>query len=238
MKQDLDALRNEVRSLRRDNEDLARKVDGLSSRVDALSARAARPPAKEEPVAPIVPPDLAVVRVEPDARSARTPPPVPTALPIAEPDPERLEALAPRGGREIGAQAEDELKRARKRSGAAKAHALEAFVARYPRHPSADNALVEAAAVYAESEQPDAACDLARRVAHDYPAGDAVSDAIERLAWCESRKGAVEAERRLLEQLVNEFPRTPAAQRAETRLATISGHGGDTPSSRPARSGP
>jgi len=71
----------------------------------------------------------------------------------------------------------------------------------------------------------------------DYPAGDALPDALERLAWCESRRGAPDAERRLLERVVTEFPRTPAAERAGTRLATISGHAGATPDA-PARSGP
>ena len=82
-----------------------------------------------------------------------------------------------------------------------------------------------------------AACDLARRCVREYPAGDAMSDALERLAWCESRRGARDAERRLLERLVTEFPRTPAAERAGTRLATISGRTGDTPDG-PGRSGP
>ncbi|HEX9051433.1 MAG TPA: tetratricopeptide repeat protein, partial [Anaeromyxobacter sp.] len=179
---------------------------------------------------------------EPPAREARraprSPPPVPTAVPIAEPDPERLEALGRKGSREISAEAADELARARRLSGAARAHALEDFVARYPRHPSADNALVEAAAAYAETGSADAACELARRAKDDYPAGDAMSDALERLAWCESRRGATAAERRLLERLVADFPKTPAADRAGARLATISGHAGDTPAAVPARSGP
>jgi hypothetical protein len=64
-----------------------------------------------------------------------------------------------------------------------------------------------------------------------------MSEALERLAWCESRRGARDAERTLLERLVSEFPRTPAAERAGTRLATISGRTGDTPDA-PARSGP
>jgi TolA-binding protein len=96
---------------------------------------------------------------------------------------------------------------------------------------------VEAAAAAAEGGEAAAACDLARRAAADYPAGDALSEALERLAWCESRRGARDAERRLLERLVTEFPRTPAAERAGTRLATISGSTGETPGS-PGRSGP
>ena len=224
-------------SLRRDNEELSRKVDALAGRVEILSSRLARPPQREEGAAgPIVPPDLAVVRVEPP-KGARAPPPVPTAVAIAEPEPGRIEALSRRSGRELGQDADDELRRARRMAGAARAHALEDFAARYPRHPSADNALAEASAAYAEAGKVEAACDLARRCARDYPAGDAMSDALERLAWCESRRGAAEAEKRLLERLVAEFPRTPAAERAGTRLATISGQSGGTPSG-PARSGP
>jgi TolA-binding protein len=241
-RRDVDALRAEVRALRKDNEDLARRLDALSGRVEVISTRLARPAAalakEEAEKAPVIPRDLAVVRVEPSApRAGRSPPPVPTAIDIADPDPDRLEALSRRGGRDIAAEADGELRRARHRAGAERAHALEEFAARYPRHPSADNALVEAAAAHAEAARTYPACELARRAADDYPAGDAMSAALERLAWCESRRGARDAERRLLERLVSEFPRTPAAERAGTRLATISGQAGEAPED-PARSRP
>lgn len=251
-RRDLDALKAEVGALRRESEALARKVEGLSVRLDVVSARAARAPEREEKAtagAPLVPPDLAVVRVEPKAapvvelrdpapsRSPRTPPPVPTSIPIVEPDADRIERIGRRSGREIAVDADEELKRARREEVAARAHALEDFVARYPRHPSADNALVEAAAAYAEAGRGDAACSLAARATEDYPAGDAMSEAIERLAWCESRRGAADAERRLLERIVQEFPRTPAAERAGTRLANISGRVGEPTPEGPARSG-
>jgi TolA-binding protein len=257
-RRDLDALRTEVRALRSENEALSRRVDALAGRVEVLQTRVARAPAAPEPAAssaPIVPPDLAVVRVEPreepplvleqPARSSaparrapRTPPPVPTAVPIAEPDPERLETVARPSRREISADADDELSRARRRSGSERAHGLEDFVGRYPRHPSADNALVEAAAAYADAGLASAGCELARRSTVEYPAGDAMSEALERLAWCEARSGSTGGERRLLQRLVSEFPSTPAAERAGTRLATISGGTGDTPAPAPARSGP
>jgi TolA-binding protein len=258
-RRDLDALRGEVRALRQENGELARRVDALSGRLDAIAVRQvkeAAPRVEAAPAAsgaPLVPPDLAVIRIEPPppaepravetriieqpSRAPRAAPPVPTAVPLAEPDPERLESIGRRGSREISAEADDELKRAR-RAGASRADALQDFVSRYPRHPSADNALVEASAARAEAGRDDAACDLARRAADDYPAGDAMSEALERLAWCESRNGASDAERRLLERLVVEFPRTPAAERAGTRLATISGRNGDTSPIAPARSGP
>jgi outer membrane murein-binding lipoprotein Lpp len=245
-RRDSDALKAEVRSLRAANEELARRVDSLSGQVEALQARAARapaptPPRHEAEKQPVIPPDLAVVRVEPKPqapRSARTPPPVPTTVAISEPDSDRIEALTRRGGRDLAAEADGELRRARGRAAPAeRARALVDFAARYPRHPSADNALVEASAALAEAGREDRACDLAERAAAEYPAGDALSDALERLAWCESRRGARDAERKLLERVVTEFPRTPAAARAGTRLATISGPSGATPEA-PGRSGP
>jgi hypothetical protein len=118
-------------------------------------------------------------------RASRPAPRLPTAVPVAEPEPERLDELAQPGGREIAAEAEGELAAARRRTGAERAHGLEAFVDRYPRHPAADNALVEAAREYVELGRSNAGCELARRVPKDYPAGDAVSGALEIVASCE-----------------------------------------------------
>jgi hypothetical protein len=259
---DGDALRAELRALRADNEALSRRVEGLAARLDLVAARVAREPAvpvtASGALPPVIPPDLAVVKMAPaealppivlteavlpfttvaaPPRARRTPPPVPTSIPIADPVPGRVEALALPSGRGLSAEADRELAAARRRAGIGRAHALEGFVSRYPRHPSADNALVEAAEAYAASGEADAACALARRASDDYPAGDALCAALERLAACESR-GGTGAERRILERLVSEFPRTPAAERAGTRLAAISGAGGDPSPRDPARSGP
>jgi outer membrane murein-binding lipoprotein Lpp len=186
---DVDALRAEVASLHQQNAALARRVDALAVRLEASADRPARPvaaaPAEAPPAAdPLVPPDLAVVRVAPP-RGARPAPPIATAVRIAEPDPERLDDLAKGGGRELAAEADGELAAARRRAGVDRAHALEAFVTRYPRHPSADNALVEAARDYQDAGRLEAGCELARRVPEDYPAGDAVAGALEFAARCE-----------------------------------------------------
>jgi TolA-binding protein len=241
-RRDLEVLQADVRQLRQDNAELARRVDSLQTQLEvANAARSARAPAvtaAREEAAPIIPPDLAVVRVAPPAATPRprTPPPVPTAVPIADPDPARVDALS-RHGRDLAAEADAELKKARAAPGTKRAKLLEEFVERYPRHPEADNALVEAAAIWAEASLETQACDDADRVVRDYPAGDALPDALERVAWCEQHRGARGAERRVLERLVQEFPRSPAAQRAGTRLATLSGRTGATPEA-PARSGP
>lgn len=259
LREDTEPLRAEIRALRRENDVLASRVEVLSGRVDLLTARATRtapgPRATAETAtspAPelVVPPDLVVVKVKPldaarpsprpvpPARLARVAPPVPTAVPISEPEPERLDALVRGRPRPIAVEADGELRTARGREGLDRAHALEDFTTRYPRHPHADNALVEAAAAYAEAGRQEAGCALASRAVEEYPAGDAMSDALERLARCEARR-APEAERRVLERLVAEYPGTPAAQRAGARLSSISGSAGEpSPGDVPARSGP
>jgi TolA-binding protein len=238
---ELDALRAEVQALRAENAQLSRSVESLSIRIEALAARRAKPAAepaasRSAEAAPIVPPDLAVVKVAPAARAARPAPSIATAVPIGEPDAERLDRLARPSGRDIAAEAEGELRAARQRSGLPRAHALEDFSGRYPRHPSADNALVDAARAYADAGEDGSGCTLARRAAAEYPAGDAMSDALEMMAACASRLGEADEERVLLERLVSQYPQTPAAERAGRRLATISGRA--RVAEEPARSTP
>jgi TolA-binding protein len=245
LRQDVDALRAELAVARQENQELQRKVEALAARMDLVTARLTRPAeggasavavAQAPAAAPVVPGGLAVVRVEPPGRRA---PPVPVAVPIVEPDGSRLEALARRSGRELAAEAEAELKAARRRDGLARAHGLEDFVTRYPHHPQADNALVEASGAYADAGRVEAACTVARRAVEEYPAGDAVSEALWRVAACESQRGGADAEKKILSRLVSEFPSTPAARRAGARLAAISGRTGvDSPAAVPARSGP
>lgn len=265
---DADPLRAELRALRKENEALSARIEALSSRVDLLTARAIRPgdgrqpddravPSPAAPVpgssAPVVPPDLAIVKMSPEparstssrapgrpsGRPARAAPPVPTVVPIQEPDQAVLDAVAPSGRRPLAAEAEAELRDARALTGLSRAHALEDFTARYPQHPAADNALVEASAAYQAAGREEAACALSRRAVEEYPAGDGQSDALERLAACEARRGAPDAEQRLLARLRADFPGTPAAQRAEARLSQGSGRSGETaPRDVPARSSP
>jgi TolA-binding protein len=247
-RRDVEGLRAEVQALRQENVQLMRSLDQLATRVDALAIRGAK--AGAEPLrapAPIaaaleleasmVPGGLAVVKVEPP-RTSRAPP-VPTTTPLLEPDAVRLEAIARKGGKDLAGEADGELKAARRREPLARAHALEDFVARYPRHPQAGAALLEAAAAYTEAGKPDAGCTLDRRLLDEYPASEQVSDALVQLAGCEGRKGAAEDERRLLTRVVNEFPSTTAARRARERLVSVPGRtGADVAPAVPARSGP
>jgi TolA-binding protein len=254
LRHEVESLRAEVAAARQESRELARTVEGLSSRMEAVTARLTRGQGDARPAEPralelrqsdvraaapqatVVPGGLAVVRVEPPG--AGRAPPVAIAVPIVEPDPGRLQALARRSGRELAAEAEAELRAARKATGFVRAHALEDFVSRYPHHPQAAAALLEAGEAYAEAGRPDAACSLSRRAASEYPAGDAASEALWRVAACESRAGAAEGERKTLLRLTSEFPATPAARRAGERLAAISGRTGVSPADGPARSSP
>jgi TolA-binding protein len=258
---DLDSLREEVRTLQREKEALAAKVQALSSQVDLLTLRVTRQPdaapagGAGDDLAPArssssaVPPDLAVVKVTPPggraparalARLPRIAPPVPTAVQIQEPDASRLEATLGRAPRRaLAAEADQELREAQAMTGLLRAHSLEDFTAHYPQHPYADNALIEAGNAYEAAGREEAACNLARRVLDEYPAGDAQSDALERLTACAARRGAIDEAQKLVARLRADFPGTPAAQRAEARLSQAPGRDGETtPRNLPARSGP
>jgi TolA-binding protein len=247
-RRDLENLRVEVQALRQENSQLARAMERLATRVDAAATRTARPAAELPRAAPppgpaadadalVVPEGLSIVKVEP-AKASRAPP-VPVNTALVEPDAARLDAIARKSGRDLAGDAESELKAARRRDPLARAHALEDFVSRYPRHPLAGSALLEAATAYAEVGKAEAACTLDRRVIDEYPACEQVSEALLQLAGCEGRKGAVEQERRLLSRVVNDFSSSPAARRARERLASIPGRPGADPSpDGPARSGP
>lgn len=226
---DLEAMRAEMRTMQRENAETARRLEALTVRLDALAAarKSAPPPAPAAAAAPapLVPPDLAVVKVDPPAsrepRRARRPaPPLPTAVPIVEPDPAAMAGLsAPRG--DLAAEAQASLEAARRLDGLAGARALEEFAARYPRHPSADNALVDAALGRDDAGDPETACALATRVTQEYPAGDALPEALGLLVECRARQGDAARVRALVERLVKDFPDTPAAKRAQARLAAL-----------------
>jgi TolA-binding protein len=215
-------MRAEVRTMQRENAEMSKRVDALAVRLDVLAAAPKAAPAAPAAAAPLVPPDLAVVRMDPPAlraepRRARKAPPLPTAVPISEPDPRALAGLgAPRG--DLAAEAQAALEAARRLDGLASARALEEFASRYPRHPAADNALVDAARARDAAGDSETACALATRAAEEYPAGDGLPDALGQMIECRARAGDTARARALAERLVKDFPDTPAARRARERL--------------------
>ncbi len=238
LRRDLEAMRAEMQTMQRENGELSKRVEALGARLDSFALRSAQP-VKGKPSATsspdanaLVPPNLTVVKVEPPRKGTREgarhprrpPPPVPTAVPISEPDRDVLATLAP-PGQDLSALAQADLDAAHALSGLAAARALEAFTSRYPHHPYADNAVVEAARLRADAGEPDAACALYERCIDEYPAGDALPEALEQLGECHARRGQIERARRLLERVVNDYPQTSAAKRAAERLAEATGGG-------------
>lgn len=236
---DVEDLRAEMRTVQRQNAEMAKRLEAVQARLDALAAARAAPAAAAPAAvaAPLVPPDLAVVRVEPPParaapRRARKAPPLATGVPIREPDPAALAGLGAQRG-DLAAEAGAALEAAHRLEGLAEARALEEFAGRYPRHPSADNALVDAARGRDAAGDPETACDLAARVEQEYPAGDALPEALGLLVECRARQGDAARARALAERLVKDFPDSSAARRARERLAAL--HEADPPASESRR---
>ncbi len=229
-RRDLDAMRAEMQIVQRENADLAKQVEELSLRVDLIAARLAQraaPAGRPQAGEPAIPPDLAVVKVEPPraeihrrARLGHGVPALPTQTPMIEPTPDRLEALGTGRG-DLAAEAQADLDAAHRLSGLAAARALEAFTAHYPHHPRADNALLEAARLRTAAGDDDAACALYGRCVDEYPAGDALPDALERLAECHSQRGEARRARALFERVAADYPDTSAAKLAKEHLAAM-----------------
>ena len=215
------------------------RAPARAARAGAAS-RAAPTRRRRRSAAPVVPPDLAVVKVAPAERHRRRPhrdalpevaaPPARGAAAAGadrHPD-RRARARAARGARAPGRsrtrgggrpRAAGRPRARRPRSGA-RARGLRA---RYPRHPAADNALVEAAEAYADGRQGRRGVRPRAARRRRLPRRRRALRRARAARRCESRRGDAGAERRILERLVSEFPRTPAAERAGTRLAAISG---------------
>lgn len=238
LRRDVELMRAEMRTLQHENAETAKRLEALSTKVDLVAARAQRAPAAAEkgavPVERIVPPDLAVVKMQPQAaraapraeapRKPRRAPPVPVAVPFVEPDPGTLKAMGARPV-DLAAEAQAALDAAHRLSGLAAARALEEFSASYPSHPSADNALVEAGMARASAGDDESACALFARCVTEYPAGDALPDAVEQLGECEARKGHTEKARALFDRVTTDFPNASAAKRALERIAAMPGTG-------------
>ncbi len=191
----------------------------------------------------LVPAGLKVVRLEPDAQPAKaakagkaarpqaraapsppggSPPPLSTATPVREPDQGTVTSLEA-GGKDLAAEAQAALAAAKAQTGLPRARALEQFTARYPGYRGAQEALVAAARTRAEGGDPDGACEDYARAVKDYPAGNAMPDALAGLAGCEARSGRTAEAKRLEERLAQDYPDSPAAKRAPPRAPAAQG---------------
>jgi tol-pal system protein YbgF len=248
---EVDALRTELRLLRESQSRMDQRVERLEVRDTVSRAKvSAATPAAEPAPAPSAPtprapavttPTLAVVKLKPKGEPA---PSLSTRVPVVEPEPEDMEAFVSSAPEEDDApaprtsapreepeakdpalaeaefdQALSALRTGNVEGGVAR---LQRFADENPKHPRADNALYFSGLGMMGQKEHAAAARLFVRLIETYPAGDAVTDGMLRLAECRQRLNQPDDARALYTRLVTQFPGTAAATQAEQRLATLS----------------
>lgn len=233
----LDELMASVRALRADNARLEARLEKLEQR--AALAQASRGNAAVKPAPPPVAkvessldalPPLTVVKLKPrkeaaprldtnvavvepaddvvqdlaDSKSAAPPSDDPTDLAIADAQFERALDSLKTGNAEGGVQA------------------MQQFVVEWPRHPRADNALYFAGVGLMSAGDYEQAASSFQRVTAEYPAGDAVVDAMLKLADCRLKLKQPREAKSTWERIVQTYPGTAAANQAQARLASHS----------------
>jgi len=235
-------MRAEVKALREENARLARRVERVE--VDLAVRRPPRPPAAAPSggAAPAASageiPSLTVVKLKP---KVEPPPPLSTAVPVREPSPEVLEALAAAPDRDppgsTTAMADDptpsedpslvdqeyDLGLAALRTGNVEGgvEKLKQFSRDHPRHPRADNALYFASVGLIGTGDLEGAAATLEAMLREYPAGDAVSDAMLKLAECRTRQSRARDAKSIYSEVIQKYPGTAAASQAEQKLAQL-----------------
>jgi tol-pal system protein YbgF len=190
-------------------------------------------------------PKLAVVKLKPREEQDEgeavlytnegTAPKLDTSTPVMEPAPEVLQELAqvrkaPAAGEGepavessvLDRQYEGGLEALRTGNVAGGVLKLQRFAQENPRHPKADNALYFSGIGQMGLDAHAEAAKTFEQLLSAYPAGDAVVDAMLKLAECRMRLNQKKDAKALYVQLISQYPGTAAASQAETRLGSLS----------------
>ena len=223
-----------LRALRDENARLEARLERLEGATrPGPIAQAARPastaPAPGSDKKPVTSadamPPLAVVKLKPRREAA---PKIDTSVVVAEPpetvlqEPAAQQAEDPSDLAFADAQFDAALQLLKTGSGAAGAAQMRQFVADWPRHPKADNALYFAGVAEMGEENWSAASQAFEQVMAQYPAGDAVLESMLKLAECNVRSNHPRQARATWERIVASYPGTPAAAQAQARLTNTS----------------
>ncbi len=201
-----------------------RRIDELEVKLAALAAKAASvapaSPARTDPRPP-----LKTVKTGGRLRRAdrfnpvERAPAIPSIVELREPDPEALARLEtdPEVSREFDADHTwaEAVRKLNEGHHAEAETELLAFVAAYPRHSAADNALVLAGLVREVRGDCAGALELFESVPRKYPAGDAVPQAQLERGRCLRILGRKEEAKAALNQLALEHPH--ASETAQSR---------------------
>ncbi len=178
-------------------------------------------------------PQLTVIKLKPKVEPA---PKLATQVAVVEPAPELVEELATAAADKKASEEDSELDPALGdqifEAGVAALkignvvggiEKLQLFASENPKHPKADNALYfSGVGLIGLNDFDDAARSFQLLIA-TYPAGDAVVDAMLKLAECQVRLNQQAAARTLYGQILASYPGTPAASMAQTRLSSLGG---------------
>ncbi len=235
-------LLSSMRAMRAENARLESRVERLEQEKVMAQARGAAPAsARASLPAPVSAapqasasamdalPPLTVVKLKPRKEPA---PRLATAVEVEEPAETVVETLR---GQEVAAPEPDEadlamaesqferalsmMKTGNSEGGVAQ---MQQFVTDWPRHPKADNALYFAGLALMAEKDFEHASGLLERVLAQYPAGDAVLDAMLKLAECRLKLNRPREAKATWERIVSSFPGTAAATQAQARLASLS----------------
>lgn len=218
-------LAAQVRAMSARQTDLERKVDALEARLEALRAVPAKgavtPLEPARGVVPLVPKDLATVRLAPPAR--KTAPSIPTNVTIQEPDAAKMEhVLAERGARDA---LDSELQAAMSAISTGDvergARMLTSFADRHRRDERAPTALYQAAMGLMRYDDPQSAALTFERLADDYPLASEAPEAMVRLAECHVRLKRPERAREVYGRVTDRYPGTASAKAADAGLEIL-----------------
>ena len=220
------ALRDEVSIMRQTHQSDQRRIQSLETEIETLRSEDRTASGKDGEM----PGDLQVIHL---SRPGSAPPPLATAVTVREPSAEEIAQIAaqpptetgdaPRSGSPEEADAlftaafeklkTGELVRATSQ--------FEEFARKFPHHPNADNALLNAGIAQYGLRQYQEALATFRSLIKRYPAGDAVPEAMYREANCAEKLGHRQEARTLLQQVKDSYPRTAEAARADRRLGEL-----------------
>jgi tol-pal system protein YbgF len=242
LKAELSDVRAEVKALREENARLARRVERVEIDL-AVRKSSGRTPAPGKPAsAATIPasaevPSLTVVKLKP---KVEPPPLLNTSVPVVEPSPDVLEALAPAPARGDGPAAttgdddgpsedpaladgeyDQGLQALRTGNVEGGVDKLKQFARDHPRHARADNALYFASVGMIGLGDLEGAAATLEAMLREYPAGDAVSDAMLKLAECRTRQSRARDAKTLYSEVIQRYPGTAAASQAEQKLAQL-----------------
>jgi TolA-binding protein len=237
LRKELADVREQVRALREAQARTEQRVARVEQEAVVGRARGTSPAptavGSASPARDAVP-ELTVIKLRPKKEPA---PPLSTAVAVIEPDHGEVitlldDAAEPAAVVEREAEEADpglleiefEASVSALRTGnvAGGVERLRRFAAENPRHARADNALYFAGLGLAGLQDFNAAAEVLESLVTHYPAGDAVTDALLRLAECRIKLDQVSDARAIYNRLVTAFPGTAAASQAEQRLAALS----------------